>query len=783
MFFNLLKYEFKYLLNKYSTYVYAFIFFAIGFLIMNGMGGAFTGVRVGAQGGAEQSFTNSSMIIMLITSALNTFLILFVGGYLSDILLKDFNHNTFQLVYTKQVKKATLFSVRIIAGITTIIGMFSFLSIGLIIGRFSPWLEQGQFQPFNISYYTKPFLYISISNIFIATSLFVLVSIVTKKKLYVNLSAVMMYVVYSLLQTLGQKLDLKEITALADPFGLSALGLMTENLSVAQQNTHILQLNSYVLYNRLIWIAIALVTYFISFKLYKFSYPSDKKKSKKETEEKVEKASYKHVSNIALDWGLLGMFNQFKHYFLIEVKILFKSTMFKVFTSIYIIFVVIAFANQNVIYDTAVLPVTYTVVEGLLGLLNGFAIMFIAIFSGELVWKSRNSRCHIFEDVAPFNSSIRVFSHLVTLLLYIGFFWVLGSVCGIGFQLFKGFYNIDLGLYITYGGFALLYSFLYIALALFIQALAPNRLAAMLIIFGISIAKGYLSTLGLEHTLWHLFSSSRMVYSDMNGFGNFLPKYFIYKLYWGGFASILLLFASRFYRRGSEHKLLFKVKGLRFEWTKLEVISLVLFIGMYVTGGSIIFYNTNILNDYQTKKERREASVQYEKDYKYLETLAQPRVTDVDLNVQFFPEELGLKVSGELVLKNKNTTAIDTLLFYIAESDDAITYDLTIGYTELEHNTDVGLYLLKLDTPLLPNEEFKFTFSEEHPHQGYETDTSVCGNGSFINSSMFMPAFGYSDSYELASNELRKKYDLEPKERMADVDDLEARKNTYISSD
>jgi hypothetical protein len=783
MFLNLLKYEYRYMLTRVSTYVYTFIFFALGVFIMNAMGGAFTGVRMSVSSGSEeQVFTNASAIIMMVSSALNLLLILFAGGYMSDILLKDYSHNAFQLVYTKQVKKITLFSSRLIVAITMVLGMFAFVSLGLIVGRFSPWLDTKQFQPFNIAYYISPYLKISVTNVIFASSLFALIAYTTKKKLYVNLSAVILYILYSLIIPFGYRLEYKEITAILDPFAISTMGIMTENWSIAQRNTFILPFESYLLYNRLLWLGIALVIYIISYNLYKFAYPTGGAK-KRDVKEKHEKADYHKISKISIKWNIATYLTQLKHYFTIEFRILYKSVMFKVFLVLYILLLFSSLSNMSVIYDTSVHPVTYKVAEVLANAIEGFAFLFIAIFGAELFWKSRANKCDMFEDAAPFASGLRVVSHFLTLNTYSAIFWLIGSLSGIIYQLTNGFYAIELDLYLKFGGIYLLQLIPMLCVSLFILNITPNRISGIFAVFGFSVAKSYISSMGLEHPLWQLFQKRSFMYSDMNGFGSYLPKLFTFEAYWGSLGLILLLFTARIYRRGTAQKIKDRVMGIRFGWKIPQTITLIILISTMLSAGGYIFYNTNVINDYRTMEESRLANVKYENTYKYLDGLIQPRVTDVDLNVQFYPKKLDAGVSGNLILRNKSNCSIDSLLFYLNESDNFVKYSIDRDFKQLLHDEDYGMYIVRLNSPLLEGDSLNFYFEDYHPHKGYQVDTNVCENGSFVNSAMFMPTFGYSDSFEIGNNELRKKYGLKPKERMAANTDIEARKNTYISKD
>ena len=599
------------------------------------------------------------------------------------------------------------------------------------------------------------------------------------------MSAILMYIIYSTVIAFGNRLDFKELISLLDMFGLSTIGLMTESWSIAQRNTNLLPFNSHFLYNRLLWLGLAGVVYLFAFKLYKYVYPLAKtsKKKKQEQVESKEPVSYIHYGVVSIKWNFITYFKQFIHYFKVEAKILFRSLIFKVFAGVYVVFVISSLINSGMLYDTAVHPVTYIVTENLLGLVMGFAIIFIAVFSSELVWKSRSSNCEMFEDSSPLPNSIKALSHLTTLIFSLAILWLIGSVIGIGYQLYNGIYNIEFSLYLSYGCMLLLSALMYSAVSILIQSLAPNRMAGILIFFGLFTLVEYLPYLGLEHTLWQAWSVPGVTYSDMNGFGSFLPRYFTFSAYWISFSLLLFIMGIKLYRTGSEQKLTAKLKNLGKNWTAPQVIFILFFLIIFFSSGSYIYYNTNVLNTYHTKKESRLLSANYEKEYKYLENLRQPRVTDVDLDVQIYPTELDLKVSGKLTLRNKHASALDTLVFYANKSKDKFTYSFNQNFTEIKRDDDYNLFIIKLDKSLQPNAELTFTFSDYYAHQGYEVDTNICENGTFVNSSMFMPEFGYSGNYELQTNEIRKKYDLPDKERMAERDNLEARGNTYISQD
>ena len=91
--------------------------------------------------------------------------------------------------------------------------------------------------------------------------------------------------------------------------------------------------------------------------------------------------------------------------------------------------------------------------------------------------------------------------------------------------------------------------------------------------------------------------------------------------------------------------------------------------------------------------------------------------------------------------------------------------------------------IYRLEKPLLPGDSIQMRFTVKNkPNDFFNDNSPVIYNGTFLNNSMF-PSIGYSEQGELTDDDVRKKYGLKPKDRMASPMDSIARRNTYISSD
>jgi hypothetical protein len=207
----------------------------------------------------------------------------------------------------------------------------------------------------------------------------------------------------------------------------------------------------------------------------------------------------------------------------------------------------------------------------------------------------------------------------------------------------------------------------------------------------------------------------------------------------------------------------------------------------FVALGGFIFYNTNVLNHYRNSSAEQQRQVDYEKKYKATANDPQPRITAVNVKTDLYPSEQRVRMVGTYRLKNKNEKPVtDVWLGFM--QDDLIYHRLEFDVpAELAQSDDkIPVRKYKLKTPLAPGAEATLNFDLELATHGFtnsDSNTQVVYNGSFINGRNILPVIGYRENIELARDQDRKKYGLEPKERMRDRDDAEGLKRNYIAGD
>ena len=417
------------------------------------------------------------------------------------------------------------------------------------------------------------------------------------------------------------------------------------------------------------------------------------------------------------------------------------------------------------IYETTVFPVTYVIVEQLGGTFMLFMIIVTILFSGELVWKSRDFRMSNIIDSLPVPNWVFYASKIAGLIFMQVLLLAVIMICGVIVQLFKGYTHFEILLYIKYLlGFRLIDLVMLAVLAVFVQTLVSNKYLGYFIVALFYIWNSTFALTILKRTLFVFSSDPGIEYSDMNGFGHAVFPFYIYKIYWGAFCILLAVLSSLLWSRGTENSLKLRMaharnKANRTSWT-VVVIALLLFMGM----GGYIYYNTSVLNKYMSDFQQEELQAQYEKKFKKFEFAPQPKITDVQLNVDIFPYERGLHTAGTFVLKNKSTHAIDSVHVLLPSSVKINTLAFSRQSQLQLNDSDYAYRIYKLAQPLQPGDTMTLSFNLDVVTKGFRQEFSGLSrplyNGTFVNNQDFLPAIGYDHNFELSDNSQRKKHSL-----------------------
>ena len=432
--------------------------------------------------------------------------------------------------------------------------------------------------------------------------------------------------------------------------------------------------------------------------------------------------------------------------------------------------------NLGTVYGVDSYPATYFMIAELQEMSMFFFIIILLCYSGELIWKERNINQYLLNDATPTNSLVIVTSKFLALIAIYMVLMLTLIITGIAFQISHGYYQFELGVYFT-GFFIEILPFLvlYTFVAFFLQTLSNNKFIGILLMVFFFIATIGLEYLGYAHSLFSFGGKPLGIYSEMNGYGHFLSPYLWIKAYWGVFGILLLLLSALLLSKGTGSSLYSRIRTIKTRMSASTVRVAVVLVTLWILLGGYIYYNTNIINTYWSSEQQQAYRAGYETTLKSLEYIPQPKITDVKLFVELYPETRSYEIKGSYVLKNTTTNSISTIHLQkqIASHLKLSNVVFEGGATAVDTYQRYEYTIYKLSQPLQPGTAIQMDFTQTYNPRGFENNSSsrqFVYNGTFFNNSI-LPSLGYNNNYELQDKDQRQAYDLPPRLSKAAIDD------------
>lgn len=779
MFWKLLRFEVKNRLFRWSSAIYFGLFFFVAFMISLLIAGAFFGAGM-SLGGSNKIALNSPYSLHLLIMQFAYFGMLVVGPLFGQSIHKDFESNFHQILFATPIKKSTYFLVRYFGSLISSIAILSSIAFGVWLATLMPFVDRTLIMQNHAWFYLAPYLTGVIPGLLIFGAFILAVISFAKKMGAVYIAGIALFMGGMIAGTLTRDLDNKFLAALIDPYGSEAATQITRYWSMAEQSSQVLPFTGVYLYNRLLWLALCLVALALAYgKFNPFRAPSEKK-----VEAKLAPASKLETLQLPSVKLQPHSFRVFFRLAFTEFKEAFSNIYFLMILLFGVVFIFVLSRETGKIFGTETLPVTYSVLEGVSGSFAAFFRFLVIFNAGELLWKDRDRRMQEIVDSKPISNLYFYLSKLFSLILLQVFLSFVVLACCVIIQASKGYFHFEWSIYFKslffYGFFPPLLLGIF---ALFIHTLVSQKFVGHAVVIAIYVGRGFLPAWGFDHPLYQLGSIPGPFYSDMNGYGNLFIQFAVALGYWGCFYFLFALLTVLFWKRGSDQPLKLRwQEGLRTIRFPHKLAFSLAACGFLLMGG-FIFYNTNILQLYETSKQQEQNSVTYEKRYKIFQNAPTPEIIKAQVAVDLFPGKKGLDVSGTYTYKNKTQEPIKQILLNV---------DFTFVEKKMEwskpskvvlQDKRFGTRVFEFVDPIKPGEEITLSFSiSDHPKGIVAGFTPVVGNGSFFNQSAYAPGIGYAAGWELSDEKDRRKYGLPERPRMLDVNDKEGLKKTYISS-
>ena len=780
LFLEFFTFELRFRFKSISTYMYFLLWLMFSFLDV-----------------ASESFGpigNSNGKVLLNSAYANAyndigaalFGIIVIAAIFGTSILRDFQRDTYQILFTQPISKFAYLGGRWAGSFVTTVFAFSGVLFGTYFGTLAPWADHTRIGPNHLWSYLQPFLSILVVQIFFVGSAFFAVSALTRKIFIVYLQGVALFMFYVIgLTVFSATRSLERFwSGIFDPIGLILFNDVTRYWTVIEKNTLFVTwspalVNGVFLYNRLLWCGVGVLSLVSVWVLFPMSVEALTARSQGRRAAKAKEQDLAEAGPVrSLVAGGLPQVHQaftfattFAQY--LSLSRLRMRNIFRDIPFWAIVVLLVAFGVNNGYFagrvaEQNVWPVTYLMVQAVEGSALLFLFIVAALYAAELLWRERDTHFDGIHDALPMRESTDWLSRLTAILVVELILLAFAMLIGIFMQTLAGYYHYE---FLQYFKELYLVTFpqvlTFVLLALFIQTVVSNKFVGHAIVIGLFVLLPILYNFGWENTLYLVGQVPAYIYSDMNGYGHFVPALFWSNAYWFGICGALGVVSIALARRGAEDSLRARVRLALQRAPRLAPAAL-LFALIAVGAGSWYFYNAHVLNEYLDSKARRGIQADYERKFKQYENLLQPKVTAVDATIAIYPERRSFDGSVRMTLENKTGQPIPQI--HITDQKQSVNHLQFDRPFHVVSSAPRNLYTIyALEQPLQPGETVTLTCNVGHQTRGFRDGNEppeFAYNGTFFDSD-YVPYVGYNTNIEVDDPRRRREEHLPALEEMA----------------
>jgi len=782
MFRKIAGFELRYQLKSPVFWVVAVIFFLLTF-------GAATidQIRIGGGGNIHK---NAPFAIAQTHLILSIFYMFVTTAFVANVVVRDDETGFGPILRSTRIRKFDYLYGRFTGAFLAAAISFLAVPLAIFIGSFMPWIDPERLGPNVLPAYLFAYFALALPSILLTASLFFALATITRSMMWTYVGVVAFMVLWIIANIALDKPEFEKIAAYWEPLGTAAYGLATKYWTASERNTVIPPLAGALLFNRLFAVVLSAGFLTLAYSLFRFQSAELSGRSRgKPGKAEADAAPVLTTGSLpqpkfdrATAWAQLVVRTR------LDMGQVFKSPAYFVllFLGLANAMGALWFATDAGRYGGVIYPVTRVLLSPLLGSF-GLIPMIIAIYySGELVWRERERKTHEIIDATPVPDWAFVAPKTLAISLVLVSTLLVSVFAAILSQVFHGYFKLELDKYLIWYVLPQAVDWILLAvLAVFLQTISPHKFVGWGLMVIYMVTTITFVNLGFESKLYNYGSTTDTPFSDMNGLGKFWIGAWWLRAYWTAFAVVLLVLAYGLWRRGTEGRLLPRLRRLPVRLNSKAGLllggALVAFVGM----GAFIYVNTNVWNDYRTRIDNEEWQADYEKTLLPFENTPQPKIVAMTLDVDLKPHEPSLETKGSYVIENKTGAPLKEI--HVRFDRDLSVKGLSIEGARPKKTFERFNYrIFAFDTPMAPGERRKMSFITLRSQRGFPNssqESRVVDNGTFVNNLEIAPILGMARDSLLQDRAKRRKYGLPPERRMAKLGDVASRQFNGLRKD
>jgi len=784
MFFKIAGFEFRYQTRNPVFWVAVVLFTLLSF-------GAVASENV--QIGNTANIHKNAPWVIAQTSLIFAVIYMFVTtAFVANVVIRDDETGFGPMVRATRVTKFDYLFGRFTGAYLAATLSFLAVPLGMWLGSLMPWVDRETLGPTLPGAYLYAFAW-SASVLFLSSAIFFALATVTRSMMWTYVGVVAFIVLRSIFGLLLSRQGLEQTAAVWEPNGVSAFALATRYWTASERNSLLPAIQGLILWNRVMWTAIGFGFLGLSYFLFQFETGRASKRQRREAKLAAGAAEAAGTPpgkplpsprfNAATGWAQLWARTR------LDMGQVFKSPAYFVLLALAALLstVNLWLSTDVSLYGGRTYPVTRVMIAALGGIFSAMVLIIAIYYAGELVWRERERRTAEIIDATATPDWAFVAPKTLAISLVLISTFAISVVVAVVIQLIKGFGDLQLGEYLLWWLVPQsIDAILLAALAIFIQALSPNKFIGWGVMVVFLISTVVMTSLGLEHNLYTYGGGPNVPLSDMNGQGRFWQGAYWFRLYWAAFALILLTLAYGLWRRGAEARLGPRLRRLPARLKGGAGVVLGAAVLVFAASGVFIFINTNVWNPYRTHLDAERFQADAEKALWRYASTPEPTIAAVKLDVQLFPRAPKVATTGSYVIENRTGAPLSEAHIGFRDRDLEVR-SLTIeGAHAVKQVKPFSFWIFAFDRPMQPGERRTVRFATVREQRGFSNSanlTRIVRNGSFINDTEVTPGFGFDRNAVLTDRTKRRKYGLPPERRMPKLGDPTANRFSFIRHD
>jgi aminopeptidase N len=744
-------------------------------------------------GSTDNVHKNAAFVIGQTVLIMGLFFMFVTAAFVANVIVRDDETAFGPIVRSTPLNKTDYLYGRFLGAIACAALAFLAVPFGLLLGSVMPWIDPDTLGPFVAWPYLFAYFVLGLPLLLLTAALFFTLTTVTRSMMWTYVAVVALMVSRAIFGVVMRKPGLEHIAGLCDPFGISTFFEATRYWTASERNVLTPAIVGDLLWNKLIWFGAGGVILAVAHPLFDFRAQRVSRRTRKPPAQTKPEEAAPPARILARRWtpgfGARASLAAFVARARLDAGQVFGSPAFFVLLGLSVAnsSVSLWLATDVSAYGGRIYPVTREMIGALKGSFSFFAVIIAIYYAGELVWREREKRTHEIIDATPVPDWVFIVPKTAAIALVLVATQVVGVVVAMIVQAIIGYDRFEIGKYLLWFVLPEAVDFTILAaLAIFIQALSPHKFIGWAVMAVYLIATIVLGNLGFEHNLYNYGVGPDTPLSDMNGLGRFWIGAYWFRLYWSAFALVLLVLAYGLWRRGTESRFLPRLKRLPSRLKGPAGAILAGAIAVFVASGVYIYINTNVWNPYRTHLDDERWAADYEKTFLRYESLPQPKVAKVTLDIRLWPRRTRAETRGVYLIQNRTAAPIPEL--HLRFERDLQIDALAVEGAHLKTDWPKFNYrIYAFDTPMAPGETRRITFATTRAERGFKNSgdyVDIVRNGTFVDSSRLTPHLGMERGEPLLEDRTkRRKYGLPAELRMRKLGDPAAAAFNYGSHD